>query len=462
MLAPADREGAAMGRDDEERMGRGAGLGPFGNVLGELLADHRDPLLVLDFDSVGEAILVVAVEPGPRFRYTAVNRRAAELVGLPEDRLVGREVQVGLPPEDAERVLHHYREILRTGRGRTMVVEIHAPEYRAWEAEAQPLPDDAGVVTNVIVVMRDITEGRRALRRALEDFEAVFLGSPVGLAMIRPDGRIQRVNTALCDLLGASQRDLAGGWLHELTHPDDRDRVRTHLGGLVAGAHQSFKAEVRLVGPGDDPVWVLLAATGLLDDGIARAAVVQIVDVSALRRVEGELRDRLAIEQVILEAAAELAGATGARIDAAVERVLRRVAEHAGVDRAEVLVAGSAGRVRQLYQWCRPGVPSIRAEVEAMPPAVAGTPIARRLLAGEVIHVPSVDGLPPGSLEREIADRHGVAGFLMVPVTAGGRMIAVLAFIAVRSERRWGPDSLALLPMLAEVMGPALLRRRGG
>ena len=66
-----------MGRDSDDGRPGGAGLGPFGNVLGELLAEQRDPLLVLDFDSVGEAILVVAVEPGPRFRYTAVNRRAA-------------------------------------------------------------------------------------------------------------------------------------------------------------------------------------------------------------------------------------------------------------------------------------------------------------------------------------------------------------------------------------------------
>ncbi|MBK9179897.1 MAG: PAS domain-containing protein [Acidimicrobiales bacterium] len=450
-----------MGRDSDDGRPGGAGLGPFGNVLGELLAEQRDPLLVLDFDSVGEAILVVAVEPGPRFRYTAVNRRAAELVGLPEERLVGREVQVGLPPEDAERVLHNYREIVRTGEGRSVVLEVHVPEHRAWEVEAQPLLDDTGTVTNVIAVIRDITAERRAVRRAVEHFEASFVGSPVGLALMWPDGRIQRVNRALTDLLGVGEQDLAGRWLHELTHAGDRDRVRRHLGELVAGTRPSFQLEVRLVGPGDDPVWVLLAVTGVLDDGIALSAVAQIVDVTALRRVEGALRERLALEQVILEAAAELAGATGARIDSAVERVLRRLAEYAGVDRAEVLVVGEHGRVGQVYEWCRPGVPSIRAQVEAMPAAVVDTPIAHRLRAGEVVHVPSVEELPTGSLERHIADLHGVAGFLMVPVPAGERVIGALTFIAVRSERRWAPDSLALLPMLAQVMGPALLRRLG-
>jgi PAS domain S-box-containing protein len=154
------------------------------------------------------------------------------------------------------------------------------------------------------------------LDRPAERETGFFDASPIGMAVCDPDGKLLRVNTAVCALLGYDRPALLGRRLAGLTHPDDR-------GPLRGGAQQNL----RLLHPEGREVPCLVAITEL-DDGLLLA---QIVDRSeavavreALQRSERQFRNAFEVSPM----ASAIAGEDGRfrRVNPAFEALLGRAA----------------------------------------------------------------------------------------------------------------------------------------
>ncbi len=76
---------------------------------------------------------------------------------------------------------------------------------------------------------------RSELRDAEERFRNAFDQAPIGKALVSPDGRFTRVNSALCSILGYGEAELLETTFQTLTHPDDLDvdlgQHAPHAGG---------------------------------------------------------------------------------------------------------------------------------------------------------------------------------------------------------------------------------------
>ena len=86
---------------------------------------------------------------------------------------------------------------------------------------------------------------------------------------------------------------LAGCPAELSTHPADRaaDHEATRL--LLAGECDSYTAEKRVLGAGDEPRWVLATVTALpVDPGMPPRYHVAFEDIGDRKRVEHELRGR--------------------------------------------------------------------------------------------------------------------------------------------------------------------------
>jgi diguanylate cyclase (GGDEF)-like protein/PAS domain S-box-containing protein len=112
-----------------------------------------------------------------------------------------------------------------------------------------PIYDEHGEITGASTVARDITERRRAderLHDAEERFRRAFEDSPIGLAMISLDGRINEANTALATLCARPPEELAGvNWL-ELVSPADRRGPRRSFRDLLESGGGPMRLETRL------------------------------------------------------------------------------------------------------------------------------------------------------------------------------------------------------------------------
>jgi PAS domain S-box-containing protein len=137
---------------------------------------------------------------------------------------------------------------------------------------------------------------RADLRDSEERFRGLFDGSLVGMALCAAgDGRLVRVNPALCDLLGHHAEDLTARRLGDVIHPDDVEPCLAALAEAASGQRRGFTRELRFVDAAGGPRPVALTATVVRDvDGLPLYFAVQAVDVSERHRTQVELTARAA------------------------------------------------------------------------------------------------------------------------------------------------------------------------
>jgi PAS domain S-box-containing protein len=136
---------------------------------------------------------------------------------------------------------------------------------------------------------RDRSE--RDLRDAQDLFRSAFDSSALGMALVAPEGRILRVNTALCQMLGYSAGELVARGFQEITHPDDLDRDLEYVRQVLAGTLPSFQMEKRYLHREGHVVWGLLTASLVRDPaGVPLHFVSQVQNITRQREDQARLR----------------------------------------------------------------------------------------------------------------------------------------------------------------------------
>lgn len=141
------------------------------------------------------------------------------------------------------------------------------------------------------------SRSRAELRESEERFRGLFDGSLVSMLLVgASNGRLVRVNPALCDLLGYRENTLAGQTLDDIVHPDDSPTYEALRADAVAGTRRGFTSELRFVDAMSRALPVALTATLVRDaDGRPLYFAAQAVDVSERHRWAAEQR-RIQVE----------------------------------------------------------------------------------------------------------------------------------------------------------------------
>jgi diguanylate cyclase (GGDEF)-like protein/PAS domain S-box-containing protein len=152
-----------------------------------------------------------------------------------------------------------------------------------------------GTLTGYLGIGRDITAERQAareLRDAEERFRNAFDQAPIGKALVSPDGRFTRVNSALCAILGYGEADLLETTFQTLTHPDDLDVDLDNMRRMLAGKSESYAMEKRYQHADGHYIWALLSVSLVRDEaGAPLYFVSQIQDISEQKQINERLTD---------------------------------------------------------------------------------------------------------------------------------------------------------------------------
>jgi diguanylate cyclase (GGDEF)-like protein/PAS domain S-box-containing protein len=152
-----------------------------------------------------------------------------------------------------------------------------------------------GGLTGYLGIGRDITAERQAareLRDAEERFRNAFDQAPIGKALVSPDGRFTRVNSALCGILGYSEQELLEVAFQTLTHPEDLDADLEQMHRVLAGQSESYAMEKRYQHAHGHFIWALLSVSLVRDEGGAPLYFVsQIQDISEQKLINERLTD---------------------------------------------------------------------------------------------------------------------------------------------------------------------------
>ncbi|SMF69581.1 hybrid sensor histidine kinase/response regulator [Allosphingosinicella indica] len=281
----------------------------------------------------------VAVLRGPDHVFAMANRDYRDLTGGRD--LIGRTVRDAFPElADAPffELLDEVRDSGRAYVGHSLHVQLKTGEGdaladRILDFVYQPVFDDTGAVSGILVEGHDVTEQHHALdalRESEERFRLIADSAPVPMWVTRIDRKRSFVNRAYVDFLGlsyAKARDL--DW-RTILHPDDHDRIvaesiageaslkpfvlearyRTTLGWRwmrsmsqprwgADGAHEGFIGVAHDVTEAKDAE----AALREINDTLEKKVAERTADlVAALNRVQAEMADRMRAEDQLRQA----------------------------------------------------------------------------------------------------------------------------------------------------------------
>ncbi|MCJ7625838.1 MAG: PAS domain S-box protein, partial [Anaerolineaceae bacterium] len=150
-----------------------------------------------------------------------------------------------------------------------------------------------GEIIEYQAVARDITD-RVSIENILQESEdqlrKFFEYASVGMIIADLNGRFQRVNPALCEMLGYSEVELLEKTFMEITHPDDLEADLSKTKQLLAGKINNLRMEGRYLHKKGHYVWVMLNTALIRDaEGEPLRYSGQVHDISERKKSEDEL-----------------------------------------------------------------------------------------------------------------------------------------------------------------------------
>jgi diguanylate cyclase (GGDEF)-like protein/PAS domain S-box-containing protein len=124
-----------------------------------------------------------------------------------------------------------------------------------------------------------------------ERFREIMQFSPIGMAVVAPDGQFLEVNRALCELLGYERHELTTLTFQQITHPQDLEKDLAMLRLLQAGEQETFRMEKRYLDRAGESVWVQLTVSMVADEqGRPLYFIGQVEDIRQRKQFEQRLK----------------------------------------------------------------------------------------------------------------------------------------------------------------------------
>jgi len=187
-------------------------------------------------------------------KISLINRRGCEILGYPEEELLGRDwISTCLP----EHVQDEVREVLsQVTRGDIAPVEYHENVIRRKDGQERMLAfhntllkDDDARVTGILFSGEDITDRKLAedaLHESEERFRNLIQNSSDMIAIIDRDGHIAYSSPSTLRICGYDPSELLGKDPLEYIHSDDRERVKEALMAIAGKTDAVTPSEYRI------------------------------------------------------------------------------------------------------------------------------------------------------------------------------------------------------------------------
>ena len=229
-------------------------------------------------------------------RFIRVNRRLCEILGYPEQELLGLTGRQISHPDDLD-AINQQRPRLYAGEIDAVRLEkryLRKDASVVWVKFTMTVERDAqGNPLYEIGVYDDITAQRDAETRLKESearFRQTFELAASGIAHVI-DGRFVRVNHSLCEILGYREGDLLGKSVKEVSHPDDRDVTDAQRARVRKGEIDSARFEKRYISADGQVVWVDVAIALVRDTaGVPQYEVAIFDDITERKQAEAALQ----------------------------------------------------------------------------------------------------------------------------------------------------------------------------
>jgi PAS domain S-box-containing protein len=376
---------------------------------------------------------------------------------LDPSEIPGQTVQGLFSAEVAASILAAVEAAVRSGQVQAVEYTLELPQgAQVFEARISRLGE-----REAFALVRNVTPERQrveAIQQQRERLEALLSSTSAILYTSRfPDFRVDYVSESAMSVLGFSVATLsAPGFWERALHPEDRARVISGLGELVARGHHTH--EYRHLHADGTYRW-LRDQVRLVPDAEGRwvRAVGASFDITDRKRSEQRLGVLLALQEMFarvseafLKSPSEIAAGVVDEALAALGRIMQP-------DRAYVFFF-ERGLASNTHEWCAEGVAPQKDLLQGIPVEGFGF-FLRPIEGGQHLHIPSVSSLgPEADGERQLLSAQGIESLLAVPLMLEGSLRGFVGLDNPRIEPLSVEELARLVRVLADAIAAGLHR----
>ncbi len=223
-----------------------------------------------------------------------INRKCAELVGVPADKALNFDWIPLLHPDDRERMMSAWEGAVKNSSKFHLEYRwVHSDGKVVWTlGEVIPIIGDKGKASLFIGTLTDITERKKAeeeLQHSREKLNDIVTLLPQSIYEADFAGELTFANQAAFDLFGYSVEDFVAGLnVLDMIVPEDAGRAQENIGKLYMGSTEgSYEYTARRKDGSTFPVMIY---SSVIRNGNSLLGMRgTIVDISKRKRYEQEL-----------------------------------------------------------------------------------------------------------------------------------------------------------------------------
>ncbi len=244
-----------------------------------------------------DAVVILEAQPknGPGRAVLYVNDAFCRLTGYSHDEVLGRSLHFLRGPDSDEKALGAIREAFASGSALRVELLNYRKDGRPFWVDLSlvPVPDATGTAAHWVMIQRDITErkaGEEERRKREALLRSIFESTAAGIVLIDGNGRFVSCNPAFAAMTGRSVEEILKLTPFDLTHPDDRAELTSHLEKARKGECDRFSCTKRLVRPDGEIVWSECTFSAIRGPGGELECGVGVsLNVTERRRLEEQL-----------------------------------------------------------------------------------------------------------------------------------------------------------------------------
>ena len=294
-------------------------------------------------------------------------------------------------------------------------------------------------------------------------FELAIESSPTGVLILGPEGTIAFANHEVERQFGYTREELIGQPV-ELLLPEGLGRQveadRKHCSSCPpawqtgSGGELMGRRKDRSNAPVEIGVNPIRTRRGFY--------MVTIVDVAHRPRLDqtssASHAESLRFEQLVSELSMQFIDLPPSDMDAAIRESQRSIVEALDLDGSALFQLSNDGDLLYTHGWWRP-------EVAALPERLSARErfpwMLEKLKAGELVYLSSLDGAPDG-VDRASLSLFRAKSIVAIPLSVTRRIIGAMIFSVAREKRRWPPETLQRLRVVASTFAGVLAYRHSG
>ena len=231
-------------------------------------------------------------------RFILANKTVAKTFRTSPEEMIGMDYSIYNPDiEKVEKFRRQDLEVINNLKELIIPEEFYtfptSGEQRWLQIIKRPIIDSIGKAEQVLCVMVDITERKKAeiaLRESEERFRLALEEGPVGMFMSGENLQISKANKSLCEMINVDIKSPNVMSIVDFIHPEDRNQFVDQYSLLFSKKISVLRFDKRFLSKNNKVVWVNVTANLICNsEGHPLYCLGLVEDISDRRKAEREI-----------------------------------------------------------------------------------------------------------------------------------------------------------------------------